>query len=38
MEGGRHGKGVMEIKGKKEGDRKRQPVSEQREAVEMAKV
>lgn len=29
---------MMEIKGKKEEDRKRQPVSEQREAVQMARV
>lgn len=29
---------TMGIKGKKEGDRERQPVSEQREAVEMARV
>jgi len=34
MEDGWHGKDTMEIKGKREEDRKRQPVSEQREAVE----
>lgn len=38
MEDGRHGKDTMEIQGKKEEDRKRQPVSEQWDAVVMARV
>lgn len=37
MEDGWHGKDVMEIKGKKEKDRKRKPVTEQMEAAEMAR-